>query len=85
LQELLHERGLDVLDFDAGQRVVPALMGPLMFVNWETVNVRFTASMWAIALVLAIAILLASAPTHAQPHRSLRAPAPSTAALDGRQ
>jgi hypothetical protein len=32
-------------------------MGPLGFVNWHRVNVRFRFLMWMVALVLAIVVL----------------------------
>jgi len=39
------------------ERVAPTRMRPLLFVNWSSVNARFTALMWAVAIVLAIVVL----------------------------
>jgi hypothetical protein len=41
-------------------------MRPLLFVNWHMVNVRFRGLMWILACVLALVILMASAP-HSMP------------------
>jgi hypothetical protein len=58
-------------------------MSPLMLVNWKTVSVRFTALMWVIALVLALAIFVSVAPTERHEHHPPRTPAASSTALDG--
>ena len=59
-------------------------MGPLMLVNWRNVNIRFTALMWVVALVLALAIVVSMAPAHKPSHSSPRVSALSSAALNGR-
>jgi hypothetical protein len=37
-------------------------MDPLLLVNWHALNARFRALMWAIAAILALAIVLKGAP-----------------------
>jgi hypothetical protein len=46
-------------------------MRPLLFVNWSSVSARFTALMWAVAIVLALVVLvhvLPSGGAHAAHH-----------------
>jgi hypothetical protein len=61
-------------------------MSPLFLVNWHTLNVRFRALMWAVATVLAIVILVQSAPKPTGKPAHPRAPAAAvmTGGLRGR-
>jgi hypothetical protein len=43
-------------------------MGPLLFVNWNTMNTRFRGLMWLCVLVLAVVILI-----HTVPHSATTA------------
>jgi hypothetical protein len=45
-------------------------MGPLGFVNWHRVNVRFRFLMWMVALVLAIVVLAHVVPSSTGMSRS---------------
>jgi hypothetical protein len=50
-------------------------MGPLGFVNWHSVNVRFRFLMWMVALVLAIVVLAHVVPSSADGSRRGLSPA----------
>jgi hypothetical protein len=52
-------------------------MGPLGFVNWHTVNVRFRFVMWMLAVVLAIVVLAHVVPSSAGTRA--RSPSPAVA------
>jgi hypothetical protein len=47
-------------------------MGPLSFVNWHSVNVRFRGLMWMLVLVLAVVILAHSLPRSAAAGRQVQ-------------
>jgi hypothetical protein len=55
-------------------------MRPLLFVDWSSVNARFTALMWAVAVVLALVVLvhvLPSGGAHAAHHVAAGGPGTS--------
>lgn len=52
-------------------------MRPLLFANWSLINARFTALMWALAVILALVVLAHAIPAgHSSPSSAPLTPHP---------